>query len=162
VLAKKKMKQRGRKRDGVTSSSESDPILNSNEGVGCDTNGSPNISIAAFQGVGLEIVLPMQTEDVMDGQMTLCNRVIAGDARRGTDSGVAGLLGNNSCGSVSSHASSKTRDKEYSDAHHIIDIQEELGMNFVGSKDEMVRMVVELESRDRKEKLDWEQEQSYQ
>jgi hypothetical protein len=46
-------------------------------------------------------------------------------------------------------------DRETTEAHHIIDILEDLGMNFNGAGDEDVRRVKDLEERDRTEKAVW-------
>ncbi|MCI62570.1 hypothetical protein A2U01_0083827, partial [Trifolium medium] len=50
-------------------------------------------------------------------------------------------------------------DRDRSLAHHIIDIQEDLGINFRGAEDEAVNRIMEYEERDRLEKLIWEQGQ---
>ncbi|MCI30695.1 hypothetical protein A2U01_0051906, partial [Trifolium medium] len=47
-------------------------------------------------------------------------------------------------------------DRETNEAHHIIDIQEELGISFNGVGGEEVQWVMEMEDRDRREKLAWE------
>jgi hypothetical protein len=53
-------------------------------------------------------------------------------------------------------------DRETTEAEHIIDILDDLGMNFKGVGDEDVRRVKEFEDRDRMEKSAWEQNNSNQ
>jgi hypothetical protein len=156
---KKKMGKRGGKRDEVSSSTDSDPITNSGDEicsrVSRNTQGS---GIAVFEGVGLEIVLPQLDggEEVLQKSLDVVQSSSAG--HKGAGSGLELMLGNDSNDSNNMI----TVDKETSDAHHIIEIQEEIGMNFIGATEEMVKRVMEMEERDRKEKLVWEQEQGYQ
>jgi hypothetical protein len=53
-------------------------------------------------------------------------------------------------------------DKDTGDAHHIIDIQEDIGMKFNGRGDEDVVRSVKHEVRDRQMKMNWEQGNGYQ
>jgi hypothetical protein len=53
-------------------------------------------------------------------------------------------------------------EKERGDAHHIIDIQEELGVTFRDAVEENVEKCVKMEQRDRQLKIDWEQSNGYQ
>ncbi|MCI08824.1 putative reverse transcriptase - beet retrotransposon, partial [Trifolium medium] len=48
-------------------------------------------------------------------------------------------------------------DRYTGEAHHIIDIQEDLGISFNAVGGEEVQRVMEMEDRDRREKLAWEQ-----
>jgi hypothetical protein len=53
-------------------------------------------------------------------------------------------------------------DKERGDAHHIIDIQEDLSVTFRGAVEENVDRCVKMEQRDRRLKIEWEQGNGYQ
>jgi hypothetical protein len=53
-------------------------------------------------------------------------------------------------------------DRNRAEAHHIIDIQEDLGIKFKGVGEEDVDRIMNCEVRDRIEKEDWEQQQGYQ
>jgi hypothetical protein len=53
-------------------------------------------------------------------------------------------------------------DKATGDAQHIIDIQEDIGMNFKGNNDEDVKRSVMHEERDRELKMKWVQGEGYQ
>jgi hypothetical protein len=59
-----------------------------------------------------------------------------------------------------SHSSGTGRvDIDGTQAHHIIDILEDVGMHFKGAREEDVNRIMELEKRDRSELVAWEQRQ---
>jgi hypothetical protein len=52
--------------------------------------------------------------------------------------------------------------REEYEAGKLVDIGEELGIQFQGSIEEFVVRMVEMEARDRKEKQDWESQMGHQ
>ncbi|MCI12631.1 hypothetical protein A2U01_0033736, partial [Trifolium medium] len=54
-------------------------------------------------------------------------------------------------------ASGGFTDKDRGEAYHVIDIPEDLGMNFKGEGEEDVVRSMKLEGRDKHKKLDWVQ-----
>jgi hypothetical protein len=53
-------------------------------------------------------------------------------------------------------------DKERGDAYHLIDIQEDVGLNFKGVGDQDVERSMRYEKRDQQLKNDWVQGEGYQ
>jgi hypothetical protein len=53
-------------------------------------------------------------------------------------------------------------EKDRGDAHHIIDIQEDLGLTFRDAVEENVERCMKMEQRDRLLKNDWEHSNGYQ
>ncbi|WJX24303.1 hypothetical protein P8452_13426 [Trifolium repens] len=74
------------------------------------------------------------------------------------DSGVAALVTNEDSTRTSPPLSdNRQADKDRSDAHHIIDIQEDLGLNLIGDREEVVERLLAAEVRDRLQKSEWVQ-----
>jgi hypothetical protein len=86
---------------------------------------------------------------------------------RAVEDGVeAGVEGTNlegvGLGMLSAHSEGGRVMIDCNQAHHVIDILEEVGMNFNGSREENVRRVAEAEERDRAKLLAWEQNIGHQ
>ncbi|MCI09716.1 hypothetical protein A2U01_0030805, partial [Trifolium medium] len=93
-------------------------------------------------------------EEVMNSNLPVNSRA---PTRGIGGSGVAAILGDesqNKRGSISSAGGSV--DKDRCEAYHIIDIQDDLGLNFGGQEDDDAKRIMEFEERDRCEKLVWE------
>jgi hypothetical protein len=65
-------------------------------------------------------------------------------------------------GAISAHPGGGRVLIDCNQAHHVIDILEEVGMNFNGSREENVKRVAEAEERDRAKLLAWEQNIGHQ
>jgi hypothetical protein len=78
------------------------------------------------------------------------------------DLGLAELIGGPILINQNQQNSRALVDKDIGDAHHIIDIQEDIGMTFNGRGDEDVSRSVKYEERDRQMKMNWEQGRGYQ
>ncbi|MCH89544.1 hypothetical protein A2U01_0010443 [Trifolium medium] len=112
-------------------------------------------------GFGLEVILSAEDEEEVTKPNMHVNSCASTRGRGG--SGVAAILGDesqNKRGLISSAGGSV--DKDRCEAFHIIDIQDDLGLNFGGQEDDAAKRIMEFEERDRCEKLVWEQQQGYQ
>jgi hypothetical protein len=132
-LRKRKYRRCGGKKSD--SSTESDPIGSSMDGIATQ---NPTLhSEQLDQEFELEVVLPIDEEITNTVQPASPVDSIA-------DKAVVVV------------------DGETAEAHHIIDILDDLGMKFKGDGDEDVRRMKEFEERDCLEKSAWEQNQSDQ
>ncbi|WJX10988.1 hypothetical protein P8452_01652 [Trifolium repens] len=161
---RKKSKKRGGRRVCVESSLESDPIQSSvGEDAISTTRNLQEQRNCASEGIDLLVMLPRHGDVDEVAPVVLSVSSVALIPRRGQDSGVLDLLDEGLVDCDDSPAASRLLvDRETSNAHHIIDIQEDLGLVFPGPEENKIRRLVELENRDRREKQDWEQNQSYQ
>ncbi|PNY14140.1 hypothetical protein L195_g010814 [Trifolium pratense] len=162
AMLKKNAKKRGGVRGAASMSVESDPIQNSVGRIVVDENSSSNQrqhrGISSGE-VGLNVFVPAE----VGKEGTTCSmgrRGVAGVGGVG-GSGVALIAGEGPSNSIGSPLpSGGSVDKDRSDAHHIIDIQDDLGVNFRGDKEVVVNRILMFEERDRREKSVWEQEHS--
>jgi hypothetical protein len=147
--SKRKMKKRGSKKQDAMCSLESDPITCSG---GLEAAGD---RICDHEGIRLEVVLPS------GGGSEVLGRMGSGAEMVG-----AGVVGHEVVGVrsdvVSVHQGGGGVNLDCHQAHHVIDILEEVGMNFNGSREENVRRMVEAEERDRAKLLEWEQNIGHQ
>jgi hypothetical protein len=82
--------------------------------------------------------------------------------RSGGGSGVQMLTGGSPrANSESRNSDDSKRSRDLNAAHHIIDIQEDLGMNYPEEGVDKINCILECEERDRREKQDWEEEQGF-
>jgi hypothetical protein len=153
LLKKKKAARREMKNAKVIAPVESDPIQSSArrvEGMRTDEN---------TEGFSLEVVLPFQhvinDSSCLNGpnQMVVAGGV-DGEAERGHEN----LGRSNNCSSPDGGE----EDRRRSQAHHIIDILEDVGMNFNGDIEANVNRIMECEERDKRDLVVWEQGQDYQ
>jgi hypothetical protein len=114
------------------------------------------VIISNMEGISLEVVLSQQTINVSSSSSSQVPCSLTASSGIG-DSGLADLLGGSLPLPVNQHNSSALVDKDTGDAHHIIDIQEDIGMKFNGVDNEDVVRSVGMEGRDRELKLKWEQ-----
>ncbi|CAJ2647023.1 unnamed protein product [Trifolium pratense] len=134
AMLKKNAKKRGGVRGAASMSVESDPIQNSVGRIVVDENSSSNQrqhrGISSGE-VGLNVFVPAE----VGKEGTTCSmgrRGVAGVGGVG-GSGVALIAGEGPSNSIGSPLpSGGSVDKDRSDAHHIIDIQDDLGVNFRG------------------------------
>jgi hypothetical protein len=84
------------------------------------------------------------------------------------DGGVVGEAGRDNeirGTSICSNCSSTEKgeeDRRRCEAYHVIDILEEVGMNFKGDVDDNVNRIMDFEARDKCELVAWEQGQDHQ
>jgi hypothetical protein len=133
-------------------SMESDPLVSSE--AKASSNSSNQVHDVA--GISLEVVLPCPAAVVGPS----CAELGPASVCRGGGmevSGVAEIIGPQVNGLIGDSVSDWLVDKETGDAHHIIDIQEDIGMKFNGVDNEDVVRSVGMEGRDRELKLKWEQ-----
>jgi hypothetical protein len=150
---KKKSSRMGMEIDRGGSSEESDPIQVSVQ--------DDRMNVCDMEGIGLEVVLSQEGVEVQNSSSSVvpCSLVTRGGVG---DSGLAELMGNPIPISSNQRKSLELVDKDTGDAHHIIDIQEDIGMKFNGRGDEDVVRSVKHEVRDRQMKMNWEQGNGYQ
>jgi hypothetical protein len=151
---KAKRKKRGIHLHHPTESNDSDPIKVSEE------VGQRNY-YSDFGGIELEVVLPSSgggEKAWSDSELPI---QVASGLCSG-NSGLAGVLGVSLPLQTKPPFSGGLVDKARGDAFHIINIQEDVGMNFHGQGDEDVEREMKLEGRDRSLKLDWVQSVGHQ
>ncbi|MCH85195.1 DUF4283 domain protein [Trifolium medium] len=121
--------------------------------------GGVSSEVLVSGGIGLVVTLP--AEGGKEGTIySPGRRGVEGAGRVGV-SGVAVIVGEEPSNSIGSPLTGEgSVDKDRCDAHHIIDIQDDLGMNFNGDKEVVVNRILMFEERDRREKSVWEQEHS--
>ncbi|GAU48812.1 hypothetical protein TSUD_406450 [Trifolium subterraneum] len=110
-------------------------------------------TVCDLEGIGLEVVLSQPVEDCEVGN---CSLVPCSLASRGVVGNSIGymLAGEQLPLAPGVSIPGTLVDKERGDAHHIIDIQEDLGMNFHGEGDEdVVRSMGGLGSRVKRRKI---------
>jgi hypothetical protein len=113
------------------------------------------------EGIELEVVLPFfDANEDLAGESGGPNSVVAGGGIG--NSGLCGLLGNNLLESTSVSTAGVMVDKDRGDAQHVIDIQEELGVKFLGDINDEVVRCMRMEQRDRLLKNDWVHGNGYQ
>ncbi|GAU23763.1 hypothetical protein TSUD_128680 [Trifolium subterraneum] len=140
MLKKKAQAQKrgGRRSDGSVSK-ESDPIQNSVGRTVSDENSSsiPCGGGASSDGIGLEVVLPMG--GVIEGTSCLVGRSGRDGGDRVGASGVVAIVGEEPSISLGSPLPVEgSAGNVRSDVHHIIDIQEDLGMTLMGDREVVV------------------------
>jgi hypothetical protein len=157
AMMRKKTNKRRRKTGPNPPTCESDPIESSgmrsvNE-VASSVNSQQD---GSMEGIQLEVVLP-----VMGGLMGangMPDVVVNNHTRGSGGSGVVELSVNDQSNNSKSSCSEDRRvDRDSCEAYHIIDIQDDLGMNFNGQKEAVATRLIAFEERDRCEKSDWEQ-----
>jgi hypothetical protein len=142
----------------LSCSMESDPI----ETCGKEVSMVQQHQICDFDGIGLEVVLSRPAEAGVGSSGSEVQCSVEG-GNRGNCSGLGDLIGEPIPISSSVQAvNGGLVDKEKGDAFHVIDIQEDISMNFNGVGEEDVIRCMTLEGRDRQNKLEWVQGHSYQ
>jgi hypothetical protein len=159
--ASSRAKRRNGSRGGVSGSSansnESDPIANSHG----DAQAVSDYSVHDDDGILLEVVLPSaEVVEVLSGDRPIATSGPGGGGNG--NSGLAMLIGEQGNLNNGDTVSDWMVEKERGDAHHIIDIQEELGVTFGGEVEENVEKCMKMEQRDRMLKNGWEQSNGYQ
>ncbi|WJX64337.1 hypothetical protein P8452_49133 [Trifolium repens] len=155
---KKKIVTQDAEQINFSSSGDSDPIEMSNDKGG---DGATSSQFFNANGIELEVCLPLPgNKDISPIDMVVpCS--LPGQGGAGNLG--LGVLLSDSLASVSElpfHGAMV--DKERGDVHHVIDIQEDIGMNFKGEGDEDVERSLRFERRDRQLKNDWVQGEGYQ
>jgi hypothetical protein len=138
-------------------SMESDPLVSSE--AEASSNSSNQVHDVA--GISLEVVLPCPAAVVGPS----CAELGPASVCRGGGmevSGVAEIIGPQVNGLIGDSVSDWLVDKETGDAHHIIDIQEDLGVTFGGELEDKVARCLKMEQRDRFMKNDLGQSNGYQ
>ncbi|KAK2449805.1 zinc finger CCCH domain-containing protein [Trifolium repens] len=130
-------------------SSESDPIVS----CGAEASAFQQQQYSDFEGIRLEVVLPQSCGDRSCPEDHVEPRLVA-SCGGGGDSGLGALIEEVAPICSNLPFSGGLIDKDRGDAYHIIDIQEELGMNFKGEGEEDVDRCVLYEGRDRQRKND--------
>ncbi|WJX40609.1 hypothetical protein P8452_28063 [Trifolium repens] len=159
---KKKVNKEGRRKRNRETPTESDSIQNSVGRLGIENQiPPPELLSQNHEGYELEVVLPaIESQEREVVPQTMENSTEEG-CRGG--SGLRQFMGASTHIRFDSPASNGgSGGRDLVEAHHIIDIQEDLGMNFNGAKEENVNRIVAFEERDRDEKMKWEQEHGYQ
>jgi hypothetical protein len=149
-LKKKKAAIRDSKMVRGVVSSDSDPIQ-------CSTGRFEGAELIRNQpGISLEVVLPCGGAIIDSNVSTATTPMVAAAVlSRDVGDGVLRIS--------DTHISSDGGEAERrSEAHHIIDILEDVGMNFKGNGEENVSRIMECEVRDCRELLAWEQRQHFQ
>jgi hypothetical protein len=151
---KAKRKKRGIHLHQPVDSNSSDPIEVSEEV--CQRNYYSDLG-----GIELEVVLPSsgggeKARSESELPLPIVSSVCSGN------SGLAGVLGVSLPLQSEVPFSGGLVEKARGDAYHIIDIQEDVGMNFHGQGDEDVDRGMRLEGRDRALKHDWVQSVGHQ
>jgi hypothetical protein len=154
--ARRKGGVRGVSSCSTTNSNESDPIVNSQR-EGLEFSGQ---QVHDNDGIQLEVVLPNSTVAIATSNEGLVVGSGQGEGGNGS-SGLAGMLGEQGISNNGDLVSDWMVEKERGDAHHIIDIQEDLGVTFRGVVEENVERCVKMEQRDRRLKNDWEQSNGF-
>jgi hypothetical protein len=136
---------------------ESDPL------VSPDVEDSSNSSnqVLNAEGISLEVVLPCTA--VVD--VASCEVLGTASIPRGgrmENLGLADFIGQQVTHVNGDSVSDWMVDKETGDAHHIIDIQEDLGVTFGGDMEDKVDRFMKMEQRDRLMKNDWGHSNGYQ
>jgi hypothetical protein len=151
---KSKRKKRGIHLHHPVNSNESDPIEVSEEV--CQRN-----YYSDMEGIDREVVLPTSGGGEKAWSESELPLQVVSSMCSGS-SGLAGVLGVSLALQSEAPFSGGLVDKAKGDAFHIIDIQEDVGMNFHGQGDEDVETGMRLEGRDRSLKQDWVQREGYQ
>jgi hypothetical protein len=113
------------------------------------------------EGISLEVVLPFRQVTNNANCLAVPNQLVVDggvDGEAGRDNEIRGK-------SISSNCSSTERgedDRRRCEAYHVIDILEEVGMNFKGDVDVNVNRIMDFEVRDKRELVVWEQGQDHQ
>jgi hypothetical protein len=156
---KRSRKVGGRRRRGEAPAC-SDPIQSSE--LDCSQQ---HLATEAPGGINLEIVLPFHSAEVERPQTQVevggedINHSPVANSSSATESQLegGGFVVDNSI-----MAEDPVVSREEYEAGKLIDIGEELGIQFQGSIEEFVVRMVEMEARDRKEKQDWESQMGLQ
>jgi hypothetical protein len=143
---KKKKASRGPLVQQPSLSNESDPIEVSEEV--CQQNRFCNLD-----GINLEVVLPLSCDGGGVGRSTDSLRPVASSMGSG-NSGLGGVLGVSLPLRSEVPFSGGMVDKDRGDAHHVIDILEDIGIVFHGQGDDDVVRSMRMEGRDRLTKSD--------
>jgi hypothetical protein len=141
----------------ISCSVESDPITSCGE----EMTATHLISVGDIDGIGLEVILPQPSGDEADPVGSV-GAEISGGACGGRALGLVDLVGDSMPIGINLTTTGGMVDKDRGDAYHIIDIQEDVGLNFVGEEDDTVNRIVRYETRDRKLKSDWVHNNGYQ
>jgi hypothetical protein len=133
-------------------SEESDPI----EPCGVEAPAIHHQHFCDSEGIGLEVVLsrPVVEGDSSVSSVVPCSVV---DGRSRNCSGLGDLVDVPNQPGPTVMVNGGVVAKDRGDAFHVIDIQENIGMNFRGEGDEDVVRGMMYESRDRHKKEDWVQ-----
>ncbi|WJX71021.1 hypothetical protein P8452_55061 [Trifolium repens] len=125
------------------------------------TNSKISLNVCNMEGIGLEVVL---SQDSNNFELSSCSVVPCSIACRGgvDASGLNELMGGESNQRPDDQSTGVVVSKDRGDACHIIDIQEDIGMNFKGEGDEDVIRCMNYEERDRVEKMAQVQNQGFQ
>jgi hypothetical protein len=160
---KKKKGRGGAKHQHLSASTESDPIDSSMEcsmaAQSCQHHFQQQVN--DLNGIGLEVVLSPVLPDE-GGLVSVEVPIRRSSGGGGLGSGLEDLLGDAGPELHASPVSGGLVDKDRGDAYHIIDIQEDIGMNFKGVGEEDVDRGVWYEGRDRKLKNDCVLDQGHQ
>jgi hypothetical protein len=144
--------------NNFSSSMDSHPIEVSND-KGC--GGGTCSQFFNAEGIGLEVCLPLPGSEEISPIETVVPCSLPGHGGSGT-SGLGVLLVDSLASEIELSNQGVMFDIEIGDVHHIIDIQEDIGMNFKGKGDEDVERSLRHERRDRQLKNDWVQGEGYQ
>jgi hypothetical protein len=138
--------------DDTICSEESDPI----QSVSAEIPLGYCHKVSDFEGIELEVVLSNSTDAIeSQGVVEPSSQV---SIRHAGESGLSGFLTTNPCQPSSVALVEKAR----GDAQHVIDIQEDIGMNFKGEGDDDVVRSMLCEDRDREKKMVWVQSEGNQ
>jgi hypothetical protein len=154
-MKKKKAERREKKNNKQIVLVESDPIQSS------DTRVVERRMVENKEGFSLEVVLPCRQVSNDNRCLNDTNHLVVaggvgGGAERGHEEG--GRSNNVNCSSPDGGE----EDRRRSQAHHIIDILEDVGMNFNGDVEANVNRIMEFEERDKRDLVVWEQGQDCQ
>ncbi|GAU49741.1 hypothetical protein TSUD_43280 [Trifolium subterraneum] len=137
AVKKKKVIKGGERKKRYCSSGDSDPIQGSTGEN--DNSMTSNLRQGNTDGINLEVVLPIHG-DVWVDQSSGDVPCSLEPRRRGLGSGVVDLVGSGSVNGGGSQSIGGTNmDREVVEAHLIIDILDDLGMDFKGDGDEDAR-----------------------
>ncbi|WJX93864.1 hypothetical protein P8452_75346 [Trifolium repens] len=160
TTAKKRGGLRGLSSNSRTSSNESDPIANSRD----EGQGNSEQHVHDDEGIQLEVVLPSPDLVEVSSEEGLLPLPVPTAQRGGGNgsSGLAVLIREQMVINNGDTVSDWMVEKDRGDAHHIIDIQEDLGLTFRDAVEENVERCMKMEQRDRLLKNDWEHSNGYQ
>jgi hypothetical protein len=146
----KKITQKGRDSEFQ----ESDPIVSTNVE-------DRRLTVCDMEGIGLEVVLSQDSNNL---ELSSCSVVPCSLACRGGAevSGLNDLIVDDNNQRPGVHSRGMVVNKDRGDAFHVIDIQEDIGMNFKGVGDEDVIRSMQYEERDRVKKMNQVQNQGSQ
>jgi hypothetical protein len=154
-VAKKKGGRKDSKKQRRSMSKDSDPICSSSRrDEASDSNRNSEglvVEVANQSGDSTEI----QQNSTATSPILLMSGVggLGGSGLRGQEGVVMNLRETSSCSSGGSV------DRDRNQAQHVIDILEDVGMQFNGEGEGVIKKIMEFEERDRGELSDWEQRQ---